>query len=60
VIDTGSNIGSPVEYTEMLINELEFVENTLIYGNDDEDIPYNNYLSSDHESILFENACDVP
>jgi hypothetical protein len=43
-----------------LIDELEFVENALMYGNEEEGIPYNDYLSSDHESLFYENACDVP
>ena len=33
------------------------MENTVIYGNEDHDISLNAYRSSDHEKLIFENAC---
>jgi len=50
-------VGSPILHTEEQIEELEFVENTVIYGNENHDISLNEYRSSDHEKLIFENAC---
>lgn len=47
-------------YTEKLINELEYVENSLIFGNDREGISYTDALSSEHEDLLFTDACEAP
>ena len=31
----------------------------MIYGNDDHDISLNEYRSSEHDKLIFENACDA-
>lgn len=52
-------MGSPILHTEEYIDELEFVENTVIYGNDDAGISFNEYRSSEHDELIFENACEA-
>lgn len=47
----------PQLYALDLINELSFVEHAIIYGNDDEGISHNEYRSSQHDDLIFENAC---
>jgi len=42
-----------------LINELEYVENSLIFGNEREGISYTEALSTEHEDLLFTDACDL-
>jgi hypothetical protein len=55
----GQNIGNPFLYTQKLIDELEYVENSLIFGNEKEGITYTDSLSTEHEDLLFTNACDL-
>lgn len=57
VVPAGQNIGSPVLYATLVINELEFVENSLIFGNDDVGITFSEMRSQKHDDLLFENAC---
>jgi hypothetical protein len=54
------NIGSPSNHATLLINELEFVENSLIFGNDDLGLALSDMRSQEHDDLLFDNACTAP
>ena len=56
VVYNGQNVASPFLYAEKLINELEYVENSLIFGNDREGISYTEAMSKEHEDLLFTDA----
>lgn len=55
-----ANVGSPYQHAELLIQELEYVENSLTFGNVDEGInTSNDVLSSEHQDLIFKDACDL-
>ena len=44
----------------MLINELEHVEHSLIFGNSEEGMSIDEeILSDEHKDLIFNDACDV-
>lgn len=59
VVPSGQNIGSPRRLAEIVTEELDYVENSLIFGNDDEGITFSEMRSKQHDDLLFENACEV-
>jgi PAS domain S-box-containing protein len=60
VVPSAQNLGSPLLNAEKTINELEFVENSLIFGNADEGIHSTSMRSQSHDDLLFQNACLAP
>lgn len=52
--------GSPYQYAISLINELDYVENSLIFGNPDKELSFDDKRGSTHEELLFENGCIAP
>jgi hypothetical protein len=59
LIYEGQSVGSPFLTAQKLIDELEYVENSLIFGNDEEGITYTDHYSSEHEKLLYTDACDL-
>ena len=59
VVPSGQNIGSPYRKAQKLVNELDFVENSLIFGAEEHGIAFSEMRSQEHDDILFENACNV-
>ena len=49
--------GSTYNYANQLINELNYVEDSLIFGNSAEGLSFNQILSSAQNDLLFTNAC---
>ncbi|CAG9333953.1 unnamed protein product [Blepharisma stoltei] len=60
VVPSGQDVGDCLNEASRWIDELDYVENSLIFGNDEEGLTYNDMRSSEHDKILFDDACDVP
>lgn len=60
IAPNNQNIGDPLLHAEKAVNELEFVQNSLIFGNSDVDITYTDIRSTAHEDLLFQNGCVAP
>lgn len=58
-IPTGQNVGSPYLQAFIAIEELDYVENSLIFGNEQEGVVFSEMRSSEHDNLLFDNACKV-
>jgi hypothetical protein len=43
-----------------VIEELDYVENSLIFGNSDEGLSFNEVRSTKHDDLLFKDACTAP
>jgi len=52
-------LASPSHHAFSLLSELEYVENSLIFGNPDHSIAYSGLRSAQHDSVLFTDACDI-
>lgn len=59
VVPKGQNIGSPYLKALRYIDELDYVENSLIFGNEDAGISLSEMRSEKHDNLLFEDACEV-
>jgi PAS domain S-box-containing protein len=57
VSTSDQQIGSTYHYAYSLTDELDFVENSLIFGNPAEGLSFNDIRSSEHDSLLFTNGC---
>lgn len=57
VVPSGQNAGSAVLQAFTSIQELEYVENSLIFGNPAEGLSFSDIRSSEHDSLLFSNGC---
>ena len=60
VVPKNQAISDPAAYAAMQINELEYVENSLIFGNSEAGLTFSNMRSGTHDSLLFEDACIAP
>ena len=60
VVPSKQNIGSPLHQASKFINELDYVENSLIFGDEEAGVTFSEIRSEEHDNILFENACNVP
>ena len=59
-VKTGQNAGFFTHIAEMNLNELEYVENSLIFGNAGAKLPYRNIFQAKHDELLFTNGCISP
>lgn len=59
VVPYGQNAGFPVLKALTAVQELEYVENSLIFGNPDAGLSFSDIRSSDHDYLLFSNGCVV-
>jgi PAS domain S-box-containing protein len=57
VVPANQDIGFPRVIAQRFTEELDYVENSLIFGNDDEGITFSEMRSKEHDDLLFENAC---
>lgn len=57
LIPQGQHLSSPSHHALSLLSELEYVENSLIFGNPDYSIAYSGLRSAQHDSLLFTDAC---
>lgn len=60
VVPVGQDVASPWKYAMQLADELEFVENTLIFGNPQESIHFSDMRSDAHDVLMFSDACSAP
>jgi hypothetical protein len=60
VVPVGQDVASPWKYAMQLADELEFVENTLIFGNPQESIHFSDMRSDAHDMLMFSDACSAP
>ena len=60
VVPVGQDIASPWQHAMQLADELEFVENTLIFGNPQESIHFSDMRSNQHDLLMFSDACSAP
>jgi PAS domain S-box-containing protein len=60
VLPAGQSIDSPMLYAAKMIDELEFVEQNLVFGNNDVGVTYIQMRSKAHDALLFEDACSSP
>lgn len=58
-IPSGQPLSSPSHYAFSLLTELEYVENSLIFGNKDYPIAFANIRSTEHDSLMFTDACSL-
>lgn len=59
LIPQGQFLASPSHHAFSLLSELEYVENSLIFGNPDHSLAYSGLRSSEHDSVLFTDACAI-
>lgn len=57
VVPYGQNAGSAALKAFTAIQELEYVENSIIFGNPAEGLSFSDIRSSAHDSLLFSNGC---
>ena len=57
VVPQGQNVGSAVQKTLTSILEMEYVENSLIFGNPDYGLSFSDLRSTTHDDLLFSSAC---
>jgi hypothetical protein len=60
VVAEGQHLGSPLRHARSAVNELEYVENSLIFGNGNEGLSFSSMRGAEQETLLFGNACDAP
>lgn len=60
IVPKGQQVGSPSRKATVVINELEYVENSLIFGNDEAGLTFSNLRGSEHDTLLFTDACIAP
>ena len=60
LVTQSQQLGSPLRQAVTAINELEAVENSLIFGNTDQDLSFASVRGSQQETLLFEDACIAP
>ena len=51
------NVGSPFELAMKVLNELEYVENGFIFGNEEQGLEFARTQSEEHDDLLFKDAC---
>ena len=60
VVPTKQDRGSPYNYAYQVSVELDYVENSLIFGNTEQGLSFNDVRSSIHDELLFTNGCIAP
>ncbi|CAG9322241.1 unnamed protein product [Blepharisma stoltei] len=60
VVPMGQDVGTGYTVAQIALDELDYVENSLIFGNSDERLSSTDSRSSKHDNILFDNACAAP
>lgn len=60
VVPLGQDSGSGYSLAKLALDELDYVENSLIFGNSEAGLSSTNSRSEEHDSILFDNACQAP
>ena len=60
VVPSKQDRGSAFNYAQKVIEELDYVENSLIFGNSDEGLSFNEVRSTKHDDLLFKDACTAP
>jgi len=60
VVPKGQSISDPISYATSQISELEYVENSLIFGNSEAGLTFSSMRSSGHDALLFDDACTAP
>jgi hypothetical protein len=57
VIPGSQETGDAVAFAHRLVDELEYVENCLVFGSKEHGLSMNTYRTSEHETLLEETAC---
>jgi len=60
IVPEGQTLGSPLRHANLALNELEDVENSLIFGNAEEGLSFSSVRGAEQESLLFSSACSAP
>ncbi|OMJ89935.1 hypothetical protein SteCoe_7826 [Stentor coeruleus] len=60
VVPSKQDKGSPYNYAYIVTQELDYVENSLIFGNSKEGLSFNEIRSTTHDNLLFKDACIAP
>jgi hypothetical protein len=60
VVPAGQDLASALRAATWVTNELEYVENSLIFGNEEEGLSFNEMRGAVHDSLMFSDACISP
>lgn len=60
VVPKGQSISDSISYATRQILELEYVENSLVFGNSEAGLTFSSMRSSGHDALLFDDACTAP
>lgn len=60
VVPKGQAISDPIGYATSQLNELEYVENSIVFGNEENGLTFSSMRSSKHDALLFDDACTAP
>ncbi|OMJ95244.1 hypothetical protein SteCoe_1458 [Stentor coeruleus] len=60
VVPSKQDKGSSYNYAYKVTEELDYVENSLIFGNSKQGLSFNEIKSTTHDNLLFKNACTAP
>lgn len=59
-VPAGQNLASTLRAATWATNELEYVENSLIFGNAEEGLSFNEMRGAVHDALMFSDACTAP
>jgi len=60
VVPAGQELASTLRAATWATNELEYVENSLIFGNSEEGLSFNEMRGAVHDALMFADACVAP
>ena len=60
IVPAGQNLAWPSRQAYWSINELEYVENSLIFGNAEEGLSFNEMRGTTHDELMFVTGCSAP
>lgn len=60
IVTEGQTLRSPLHQAALALNELEDVENSLIFGNAEAGLSFSSVRGAEQESLLFTSACSAP